>query len=271
MLAGAELTKVEVDGVQIAVERIGHGAPVVCLTAVGHDARDFDPLAQRCPDGFEFIRIEWPSHGRSGPDHEPVDPGRYAELLAGVLGVLGVSRPVLIGNSIGGATAVRYAAALPVRGLVLCDSGGLVAVDATARRFCGLVEAFFAAGERGAAWFRAAYALYYRLVLPTRAAAAHRREIVRNGPRLAPQLRQAWASFARPEADIRDLAANLDIPIWVAWAKSDRVIPLSFCRPAIDRLKRASLTVFPGGHSPFLEQPDSFAKGFRAFAAGLGD
>lgn len=269
MLAGATLTKIEVDGVAMAAERIGHGVPVVCLNAVGHDARDFDPLVQRCPEGFEFIRIEWPNHGRSGPDHQDADPDRYARLVESVLAALGVERPILIGNSIGGAVAIRHAAAHPVRGLVLCDSGGLVEVNAAARRFCGLVERFFAAGERGVAWFPAAYALYYRLVLPTPAAAAHRREIVSNGPRLAPQLRQAWASFARPGADVRDLAAGLDAPIWVAWARSDRVIPLSYCRPAIERLRQARLTVFPGGHSPFLEQPDAFAQRFRDFAGAL--
>src|SRR5579872_3252708 len=125
MLAGATLTKIETDGVAMAVERFGHGVPVVCLTAVGHDARDFDPLVQRCPEGFEFIRIEWPNHGRSGPDHQDADPDRYARLVESVLAALGVERPILIGNSIGGAVAIRYAAAHPVRGLVLCDSGGL--------------------------------------------------------------------------------------------------------------------------------------------------
>jgi pimeloyl-ACP methyl ester carboxylesterase len=47
------------------------------------------------------------------------------------------------------------------------------------------------------------------------------------------------------------------------------VIPLGYCKPAIARMKRGSLTVFKGGHAPFLEQPDAFAAGFAAFAEGL--
>lgn len=258
-----------VDGVSLAVDRIGRGAPVVCLSAVGHDAGDFDGLAQRLGDRFEFIRIEWPGHGRSDPDHLPASPDRYAQLIQGVLASLDLSAPVIIGNSIGGAVAIRYAANHPVRGLVLCDSGGLVPVDRTVRRFCTLFESFFAAGERGAAWFGPAFALYYSLVLPAPAARVQRRKIIAKGRALAPILRQAWASFGRPEADVRDLAAGLRIPIWAAWARRDHTIPVSLCRPALARLQDCSLTLFKGGHTPFLEQPDAFAEAFEAFMARL--
>lgn len=263
------LSILTIDGVRLAVDRVGAGPAVVCLSAVGHDARDFDGLVERLGRQFEFIRIEWPGHGRSGPDHQGAAPARYAALLAGALAQLGLTDPILIGNSIGGAVAIRHAASHPVRGLVLCDSGGLVAVDKTVRRFCGLFEAFFAAGERGAAWYGPAFALYYRLVLPSRAAGDQRRRIIANGRRLAPLLRQAWRSFGQPEADIREVAARLETPVWVAWARSDHVLPLSLCRPALARLRNHSLTLFSGGHTPFLEQPDAFAEGFARFAAGL--
>ena len=61
------------------------------------------------------------------------------------MAALDLPAPVIIGNSIGGAVAIRHAARHPVRGLVLCDSGGLVPVDRTVQRFCALFEAFFAA------------------------------------------------------------------------------------------------------------------------------
>ncbi|HEY2659959.1 MAG TPA: alpha/beta hydrolase [Caulobacteraceae bacterium] len=269
MPAASQLTCLQIDGVSLAVDRIGRGAPVVCLTAVGHDAHDFDGLAERCGRRFEFIRIEWPGHGRSGPDRHSASAARYSDLLAGALKALGVEQPILIGNSIGGAAAICYAAQHSVRGLVLCDSGGLVEVGGATRAFCSFFERFFAAGERGAFWFAPAFALYYRLTLTQPAARAQRQAIVRSGHRLAPVLRQAWASFGRPEADLRDLAARLDTPIWVAWAKQDRTLPLALCLPTIRRLRHHSLTTFTGGHTPFLEQPDAFAQGFMAFADAL--
>jgi hypothetical protein len=99
------------------------------------------------------------------------------------------------------------------------------------------------------------FALYCRILLPQSAARERRGEIVAGSRDMAPLLRQAWASFSSPEADLRDDAARLEAPIWIAWAKSDRVIPLAMVRPAINRLKNARLTVFQGGHTPFVEHP----------------
>jgi len=261
--------QVVVDGVSISVKRMGQGMPIVCLSAAGHDAGDFEPLAQRLGDRFEFVCIEWPSHGESGADSVPASAARYAELLQDVLWQLSIRTPVIIGNSIGGAAAILHAARHPVRALVLCDSGGLIEVDNTVKKLCRLFERFFAAGERGAWWFQPLFALYYRLVLPSAAVATQRQRIVAKARSLAPALRQAWASFGKPEADIRAIAASLEIPIWVAWAKNDRVIPLSRCLAAIKLLKHARLDTFTAGHTAFLEQPDQFAEKFAQFLATL--
>lgn len=261
---------VAVEDVSLSIVRFGRGEPVVCLPAAGHDALDFAPLAERLGAAFEFICIEWPGHGQSSPDRVPAGAARYSELVEAALRRLDVRHPILIGNSIGGAVAMKYAARHEVRALVLCDSAGLVAIDATVAKFCRLFSRFFAAGARGAWWFKPLFSLYYRNVLLGRAAVAQRRRIVASAYRVAPVLAQAWRSFGEPAADIRDLAAQLTVPIWVAWARRDHVIPLRRCRPAIARLPHASLDVFEGGHSAFLEQPDEFAAKFAQFVSRLG-
>ena len=261
---------VVVDGVSLAVRRDGRGPPVVCLGAVGHDSDDFDGLVERLNGRCEIVRHDWPGHGQSGPDSHPASAARYADLLGPALDALAVDRPILIGNSIGGAAALILASRRPVAGVVLCDSGGLVPVNAFTRALCAVFAGFFRAGASGAGWYDAAFALYYRMVLPAPAAERRRREIIANGRRLAPILAEAWDSFGRPDADLRDLAAGLDPPIWVAWARRDRVIPLALCRPAIRAMRNASLSRFDGGHSPFLEDPDAFAAGFSDFLDRLG-
>jgi pimeloyl-ACP methyl ester carboxylesterase len=256
----------DIDGVRLAVDRVGQGRPVVCLSSICHDARDFDALADRLGDRFELIRIEWPGHGRSGPDTRPASAERYAELVAAALDQLGLERPLLIGNSIGGAAAILIATARPVAGVVLCDSGGFVRVDATVRRICSIMARFFAAGEARTWWFGPAFALYYRLVLPSPSARAQRARIIAGAYDTARLAREAWLSFARPEADIRARAAALAVPVWVAWGRRDWVTPLSLCRAGIEAIPGVELTMFEGGHSPFLEQPDAFAPAFSAFA-----
>jgi 4,5:9,10-diseco-3-hydroxy-5,9,17-trioxoandrosta-1(10),2-diene-4-oate hydrolase len=265
-----ESVLIEVNGVQLAVAREGRGPAVVCLHAIGHGGRDFEAFANAMRDRFEVVRIDWPGQGRSGPDAAPPSAARYAQLLAGVLERLQIRSPILIGNSIGGATALLYAQQHPVRALVLCDSGGLVKVNAMVRLFCRFFTWFFGAGARGARWFDAAFRFYYRfIVLPGRAASVQRERIIRSGYETASLLQGAWAGFGRQDADIRRIAEALEVPVWFAWARSDRVIPLSFCMPCIRRMQRATVTKFKGGHSAFLEQPDAFIRGFADFVSSL--
>jgi 4,5:9,10-diseco-3-hydroxy-5,9,17-trioxoandrosta-1(10),2-diene-4-oate hydrolase len=263
---------IDIDGTRLAVSRSGKGPAVICLHAIAHGGRDFETFAKLVGDRFEVIRIDWPGQGRSSPDSQPASAARYAELLARVLTALGVERPILLGNSVGGAAALIHAAQpdANVRAVVACDPGGLIEIDDRARKAIALMARFFAAGERGAGWFGIAFRAYYRfLVLPKRAAKAQRRRIVAAGYENARVLREAWESFAAPEADIRALAATLKMPVWFAWARSDRIVSLKQSRPAIDAMKDAHVTTFGGGHAPFLEQPKAFAKAFIKFANSL--
>jgi len=261
--------EVVVDGVRLAYAREGKGQAIVCLHAIGHGGRDFEAFTNAVKDRFEVIRIDWPGQGRSGPDAKQPTPARYAELLAGILAALKVTNPIIIGNSIGGATAIVYAAKNPVRALVLCDPGGIFEITPAVQRATQFFSRFFAAGARRAWWYKSAFAFYYRLVLPSPAAVPQRKRIIRAAFEIAPVLRDAWLGFGQPEADLRDLAVALDVPVWFAWAKSDRVIPLSYAKPAISRMKRARVTRFRGGHAAFLERPKHFTREFLKFAQSL--
>jgi pimeloyl-ACP methyl ester carboxylesterase len=241
----------------------------VCLTALLHDAHDFDAFAERTVDRYEIVCIEWPGHGDSDDDTRPPGSRRYGELLIQALDQLGIENPIVIGNSIGGGAAMCYASQRPVRGLVLCGSSGLVEVTPYVQRFCRLFQRLFAAGERGAWWFKPVFSLCYRLTLTEPAAVAQRRRIIARAPSRVTLLRQAWESFGQPGSSLIEIAAGLDVPIWAAWARNDRTVPLKYCLPAIRRMKKATLTQFKGGHTPFLEQPDAFAAAFLDFAAKL--
>ena len=58
-------------------------------------------------------------------------------------------------------------------------------------------------------------------------------------------------------------------PLWFAWAKSDRVIPLRYALPAIAQVKHARVTRFRGGHAAFLERPRQFTREFLKFTQSL--
>jgi pimeloyl-ACP methyl ester carboxylesterase len=262
---------VTLDGVSLALDDAGSGPPVVCLHAIGHGASDFAGLRARLAGRYRMVAPDWPGHGRSGPDREPPGAARYEALVARLVDALGLDAVVLVGNSIGGAAAIRYAASHParVRGLVLEDPGGLVPVGRTVRAFTDAFARFFAAGARGARWFPAAFALYYRIVLRAPAAAPQRRRIVAASREIAPLLAAAWRGFGQPDADLRALAPRIGCPVLFCWARHDRVIPLARCRPAIRTFPDATLETFDAGHAAHLEAPDAFAASLERFLARL--
>jgi len=263
--------RIAIDGVELACDDEGAGPTLVCLHAIGHDARDFAPLRARLRSRMRVVALDWPGHGRSGLDREPTSASRCAELALGLLAALDLRDVVLLGNSIGGAAAIRVAARAPerVRALVLCNPGGLVGGDAVVRAFTRAMSAFHAAGARGARWYPLLFAAYYRTVLQRAPARARRAEIVANCRSLAPRLAEAWRSFGEADADVRALAPHVKQPVLFAWASRDAIVALPPARPAIRRFPNARVEKFPAGHSPFLETPAEFERALERFIAEL--
>jgi 4,5:9,10-diseco-3-hydroxy-5,9,17-trioxoandrosta-1(10),2-diene-4-oate hydrolase len=262
----------EIDGARLVLDDDGDGPPLVCLHAIGHDARDFARLRERFRDRHRVVAVDWPGQGRSPREAGRATAARYATLLALVLDELGVERCVLIGNSIGGAAAITHAASHPdrVRALVLENPGGLAPVDdRVAQTFLAAMARFFAAGARRARWFGPAFALYYRMVLQRPAAREARARIVARRYEIAPVLADAWRGFAEAESDIRPLAPRIACPVLFAWATRDRIIPLARSLSAIRTFPNARLLRFAAGHAPHLETPDDFEKSLAEFLATL--
>lgn len=261
--------EVVVGDTRLAVSQDGAGPAVVCLHAIGHGGGDYSAFTAALKDRFQVTRIDWPGQGRSAADAGPVSPARYAQLLRGVIVQLNIQSPIIIGCSIGGAAAIRYADEYPVRALVLANSAGLVAVTRSSQRACRVMASAFAAGERRAWWFKAAFSLFYRSVLPAEAARAQRARIVESAYEIAGVLAAGWSGFADPDADQRERVCALEIPIWIAWASQDKINRFVDIEPTVRRMRRASVTQFQAGHVAFLEKPELFAREFSGFASSL--
>ena len=261
-----------VEGVSLAYSDSGGSGPtILCLHAIGHGARDFADFSRRMASDYRVIALDFPGQGNSASDFQPASGTRYAQLLAGFIEQLHLHSVILLGNSIGGAAAVRYTYEHPdqVQALVLCDSGGLQPPSPTGRVFIGLFVQFFAAGRRGASWYPWAFEKYYRRVLVAQAAHEERDRIVRSAYEIAPVLEQAWKSFATSEEDLTSVLDKVLCPVMLAWARNDFVIPLTGTQAAFKHFPNHRLEVFDGGHAAFLEDPDHFERSVRGFLSGL--
>ena len=122
---------VTVAGKPIFVAEVGSGAPVVMLhgggpgaSGVSNYSRNIDALAEH----FRVIVPDLPGYGRSAKGVDQSDPfGYLADTIHGLIDELGLATAHLIGNSYGGAAALRLAVDTPRRvdKLVLMGPGGI--------------------------------------------------------------------------------------------------------------------------------------------------
>lgn len=122
---------VTVAGKPIFVAETGSGPAVVMLhgggpgaSGVSNFSRNIDKLAQQ----FRVIVPDMPGYGRSAKGVDQSDPfGYLADMIRGLLDELGLATAHLVGNSYGGAAALRLALDTPRRvdRLVLMGPGGI--------------------------------------------------------------------------------------------------------------------------------------------------
>jgi pimeloyl-ACP methyl ester carboxylesterase/uncharacterized membrane protein YphA (DoxX/SURF4 family) len=271
--AGEPRSFATLDGVHVAFSDTGGNGPtLICLHAIGHGARDFEGLSNWFHRDYRVIAIDFPGHGWSADDTRPPSATRYAEILSLLVEQLKLESVILLGNSIGGATAIRFAADHPgkVKALVLCNTGGLDPGGKFSDVFRGAFVRFFAAGRRGAPWYPWAFRRYYKMVLPEAAAREQRERIIDAAEESAPLLERAWKSFGEPQNDMRPLLPRIASPVLIAWAENDKTNQLKRCRPAFAAIPRHELVLFTGGHAPFLEDPNRFERTLREFLQKLG-
>ena len=88
----------------------------VLLHGVGSHALSFEPLMQSLPPSIEAIAWNAPGYGESKPlTNASPTPRDYAAALAAALDLLGMSRAVLVGHSLGSLFAASFAANYPAR------------------------------------------------------------------------------------------------------------------------------------------------------------
>ncbi len=116
---------------EIFVTEAGAGTPVVLLhgggagaSGVSNYGRNIDALAER----FRVIVPDMPGYGRSTKGIDPSDPfGDLGMFVRGLLDEMDIEKAHLVGNSYGGAAALRCALDRPdkVDRLVLMGPGGI--------------------------------------------------------------------------------------------------------------------------------------------------
>lgn len=104
---------------------LSRGETILCLHGAGGNGGYFADLLRDLSARHSPLAFDQPGHGRSGGLDSLGSIERMAAFLGAFIDKLGLRPPVLLGHSMGGAVALRYALDRPdaVRALVLCGSG----------------------------------------------------------------------------------------------------------------------------------------------------
>jgi 4,5:9,10-diseco-3-hydroxy-5,9,17-trioxoandrosta-1(10),2-diene-4-oate hydrolase len=228
---------VNVAGKPIFVAEAGNGLPVVMLhgggpgaAGVSNYSRNIDSLAEH----FRVIVPDLPGYGRSAKGVDQSDPfGYLADMIRGLLDELGVGTACLVGNSYGGAAALRLALDTPRRvgKLVLMGPGGIGTTRGVPTAGLKSLLAYY--GGDGPSrdkleTFIRNYLVYEGSCVPdslidTRYAASVDPEVVADPPLRRPSGPTALRTLWRMDLTRDKRLKHLQTPTLVLWGRDDKV------------------------------------------------
>jgi pimeloyl-ACP methyl ester carboxylesterase len=243
---------------------------VIMIHGFGSSLQTWEPWAQALQGEYRVIRYDLPGAGLSEPDTTGrYDDARAFAVLSALMDQLGVARAAIIGNSIGGRIAWKFAATYPDRVTKLV----LISPD-------GFASPGF---EYGRAPDVPAAVSIMRYVLPkpllrmnlapaygdpsklTEATLDRYYDLM-----LAPGVRDALIARMRQTVleDPVPLLARIHAPVLLLWGEKDGMIPVANAADYQKVLPMSTLVLLPNlGHVPMEEAPDVSLPPVRRFLA----
>jgi len=254
--------------------RVGSGEPLVLIHGIGHHWQGWRPVIPLLADSFEVIAVDSPGFGKSAPlpPGSPLTIDGYADAFAAWFAELGLDRPHVAGNSMGGGIALELARRGVVRSANAISPVGFWS-DAE-RRYSrtilrllgGLPEGLRPAVHRfggtqlgGTLLFTSVFARPWRTP-------PEERQALLTDAWDSPSFAGVLKAFEQYEfGDGHELDG---VPITVTWGSRDRLLIYGRQAPrARERLPDARHITLPGlGHTPSYDDPGVVAHALRAGA-----
>jgi len=250
----------------LAYERHGSGDPLVLVHGVTHRRQAWYPVLDELAQDRDVILVDLPGHGESPPfelDGLSVKDALRRD-FEGFLDALELDRPHLGGNSLGGLVALHAAANGRAASATCLSPAGFWQDEAefayTRRFFIGLLSLADKLGPSAerAARSRAVRQVVYSTLMahPSRVPFDHVLGDVRAFMYARPTLR-TLLDAAEPFTD--EIPA--DVPVTIAWAGRDLVLPRWQAENAKQRIPQGEHLILRGvGHVPMFDHPRLIAK-----------
>jgi pimeloyl-ACP methyl ester carboxylesterase len=254
------------DKMGLAYERHGSGPALVLLHGVGHRRQAWQPVLDLLTPHRTVITVDLPGHGESPPLRAAGRPAVsvMAEEIFALFDELGLDRPHVAGNSLGGALALiagAHGRAATVTGLSPAgfwarpwQHGYAKAVFVSAQLAGAAVRPFVPALARstiGRSLLEGAFVSTPSNLTAEQAVADTLAFL---------QAREAVAAVFADGVSFTEAVPD-SVPVTIAWGTRDRMLPPSQARVAMSRVSHARFVPLPGcGHVPMSDDPELVAK-----------
>jgi pimeloyl-ACP methyl ester carboxylesterase len=250
----------------LAYSRAGSGPPLVLFHGIGHRRQAWDAVLDRLTPHRDVITVDLPGHGDSPPLElagRPVGDALASDVI-GLLDELGLDRPHVGGNSLGGYIAL----AVGERGRAASVTALSPAGFWRSRRELSYIRGVFRTMELLAPRLQP---VAPRLTRGTAGRAVMYSTIVAHPSRMSQQQAvgdsEAFLA-ARPAMDAILAAAQpftgqvpADVPVTIGWGSKDRLLSPREAVLARRYLPQARFIRLPGcGHVPMTDDPALVAR-----------
>jgi pimeloyl-ACP methyl ester carboxylesterase len=265
--------RLELAGVSTTVLDGGDGPPVVMLHGGGQFAATWIRVIPTLMTTHRVIAPDLPGHGASEVQDGRLDADRVLAWLDELIEETCPSPPALVGHTVGGAIAARYASGhrQRVSRLVLVDAIGLAPFRPALKFALAMVGFLARPTEHTRDRFLGQCILdldgvYDQMGKNWESIAAYGLEGARTSSKKAASrsLMKAFGVSAIPEAEL----ARIDVPTTLIWGRHDLQARLRVAEAARARYGWPLHVIEDCGVDPNVEQPEAFLEALHAALAG---
>lgn len=261
----------------LAYERHGSGEPLLLIHGIGHRRQAWYPVLDQLAEHYDVILVDLPGHGESSGRLDRAVPIKdaFRHELEVVLDHLGVERPHVAGNSLGGMIALEMANDGLARSVTALSPAGFWYGPADVSYVMGLFGVVLTAASLGSRFASPLTRTPLGRTLTTPWLYAHPgrvdpelaygdfQSLLRARPMMLRLFKSAYTFAAKPGIE--------DVPVTIAWAEKDRLLLPYQAERARRVLPAASHRWLEDcGHVPMPDDPelvaDTIIAGTRAVA-----
>jgi pimeloyl-ACP methyl ester carboxylesterase len=244
--------------------RRGSGPPLVLIHGIGSQWQMWQPVLDRVSREREVVAVDLPGFGESAELRTPPTIEALADSVAGFLDEIGLDRPHVAGNSLGGAVALAMARAGTARSATVLSPAGFAnmregryarAVLISSRWSAQRLDAHAEAVSGGPV--RRTLAFGHLVARPWRIPADEAAGAMRNLARCP-----GFEATLKAIAEHTFGGHTLDCPVTVAWGEKDRLLIYSRQSARARRLlpDARHVTLTGCGHVPTWDDPEQVAR-----------